>query len=180
MSGSGMIPYGGANTTPEFYRAHVAPLVHAPPPQAPSLWDVYRKLKEPEVSTPTQVAVKGLRHSGESAIVGALLGFAHGEFGTLDLQGKYPIDGIAAVLLYAMSVRDAGKPESLSSDFAAASQACTTTLLYRKTREWREKSKNETAASRNEPPIAARSSSPDPIAEAGRRLININKKERTT
>jgi hypothetical protein len=158
-----------SNIPPELYRPAPA---QAPSPQAPSLWDVYRQLKEPVQSTPVQAAVTGLRHNAEGGLVGFILGLIHGEFGTLDIKGKYPVDGIAAVLLYAASVRDAGRPDGLGSDFRALSQSCTTTLLYRKGREWREKAKTPT----KDTPILGRSTSVDPIAEAGKRLLKEEEK----
>jgi hypothetical protein len=172
---NGMIPYNHQNTTPEFYRQHVSPIVNGqqPAPQRASSWlDVYRTMKEPEVASPTVSAVTGLRHNAEGGAVGAILGFIQGEFGTLDIRGKYPVDGIAALLLYAMSVRDAGKPDGFASDLRALSQSCTTILTYRKTREWREKSK----VSSKDTPILARSTSVDPITEAGKRLLKKEEK----
>jgi hypothetical protein len=153
-----------SNIPPEFYRPAPSP---SPVPQAPSLWDVYTKLKTPEPASQVQSAVTGLRHNAEGALVGALLGFIHGEFGSLDVRGKYPIDGIGAALLYAMSIRDAGKPEGYASDLRALSEACTATLLYRKTREWR-----EAKSSLKDNPVLGRSKLVDPIAEAGKRLLN--------
>lgn len=167
MTNGAMSLYNVTHTSPDFYRQH-APL--APPQQSqatPSGWlDFYRKIKEPEVVTPVQSAVTGLRHNGEGAIVGGLLGLVHGEFGTLDIRGKYPVDGIAALLLYALSIRDSGKPDGLASDFRALSQSCTTTLFYRKAREWRERAK----ASGKGDVVPSRSTSVDPIIAAANRL----------
>lgn len=177
-----------SNIPPELYR----PSVPTPPslPLAPSLWDVYRQLKEPEKATPVQSAVTGLRHNAEGGFVGAILGFIHGEFGTLDVRGKYPVDGIAAALLYAMSVRDSNKPDGYASDLRALSVACTTTVLYRKTREWREQANrpsghHEACSSAKDTPILGRSTSAtpgnsqrtiDPITEAGKRLLREQEK----
>jgi len=139
-------------------------MVPALPPK-PSVWDVYRQLREPEPQhTPMQSAVTGLRHNAEGGVVGGILGLIHGEFGSLDIQGKYPVDGIAALVLYALSVRDAGKPEGFASDLRAMSQSCTTTLLYRKAREWRENAKKP----RTEQTQSSAPAFRDPIVEAGR------------
>lgn len=166
MTNGAISLYNTSHTSPDFYRQH-APIVQQQPQATPSGWlDFYRKFKEPEPSSPVQSAVTGLRHNGEGAIVGALLGLAHGEFGSLDIRGKYPVDGIAALLLYALSVRDSGKPDGLAADFRALSQSCTTTLLYRKTREWRERAKTSGKGET----VPSRSTSVDPIIEAANRL----------
>jgi len=111
-------------------------------PVKPSgLWDWYKSLQEPKAPSPLESAVTGLRHNAEGAAVGAILGFVDGEFGGLDLGGLYPIDGIAAVLLYLASIRDAGKADGFAGDLRAIAQSCTTTFSYRKTKEWRENRK---------------------------------------
>jgi len=112
------------------------------PAKPTGLWDWYKALQEPnKTPSPFESAVSGLRHNAEGAAIGAILGFVDGEFGGLDLGGKYPVDGIAAAALYLLSIRDAGKAEGFAGDLRAMSQSCTTTLLYRKTKEWRENQK---------------------------------------
>jgi hypothetical protein len=112
-------------------------------PKPSGLWDWYKSLQEPsKTPSPLESAVAGLRHNAEGAAVGAILGFVDAEFGGLDLAGQYPVDGIAAVALYLLSIRDAGKSEGFAGDLRAISQSCTTTLLYRKTKEWRENQKD--------------------------------------
>ena len=122
-----------------------------------SLWEWYKELRAPEQPGPMQSAVTGLRHTAEGAAVGAILGFVDGELGTLDIQGRYPIDGIAAALTYLLSIRDAGKPDGFASDLRAISQSCTTTFAYRKTKAWRETARGITHITipRNTDPILA-------------------------
>jgi hypothetical protein len=118
-------------------------VVSQPEPPKPSLWDWYRQLNAPppEVPSPVQSAVTGLRHNAEGMAIGALLGFLDAECGGLDIRGKYPVDGIAAGILYALSIRDASKPDGFASDLRALSQSCSTVMLYRKTKAWRESKK---------------------------------------
>ena len=129
-----------------------------PPPavaeKRPSLWDWYKTLQEPQPPGPMESAVQGLRHNAEGAAVGAVLGFVDGEFG-LDIQGKYPIDGILAFLLYLWSVRDAGKPDGFASDLRALSQSCSTVFTFRKTKDWREGVKSKTIPRNSDPILAA-------------------------
>lgn len=80
-----------------------------------------------------QSAMTGLRHNAEGAAIGALLGFIEAKLGSLDIRGKYPVDGIMAVVLYLLSIRDAGN--GLTSDIRAVSQSLTTITFYRKVKE---------------------------------------------
>lgn len=108
-------------------------------PAKPSVWQAYRELIAPtqpaQSESRMQSAMTGLRHNAEGAAIGALLGFIEAKLGSLDLGGKYPVDGIAAFLLYALSIRDAGSPNGLSSDIRAVSQSLTTVAFYRKVKE---------------------------------------------
>lgn len=139
----------------------VIPWNTTPPPPAepkPSMWEWYKSLQGPQQPTPMESAVTGLRHNAEGLAVGAVLGFVKGEFGTLDIQGRFPVDGIAAFLLYLMSIRDAGKPDGFASDLRALSQSCSTIFAFRKAEEWREASKGLNPSSnipRNIDPIKA-------------------------
>lgn len=122
----------------------VIPWNNTPPQPAepkPSMWEWYKSLQGPQQPTPMESAVTGLRQNAEGIAVGAILGFIKGEFGTLDIQSRYPIDGIAAFLLYLASIRDAGKPDGFASDLRALSQSCSTIFAYRKVEAWRESSK---------------------------------------
>lgn len=104
----------------------------------PSVWQTYRDLLVPSTAptpTPIQSAIVGLRHNAEGAAIGALLGYLEGKLGSLDVRGKYPVDGIAAFLLYLLSIRDAGKPDGFASDVRAISQSLTTIAFYRKVKE---------------------------------------------
>jgi len=91
--------------------------------------------------------------------IGALLGFLDAECGGLDIRGKYPVDGIAAAVLYGLSIRDAAKPDGFASDLRALSQSCSTVLFYRKTKAWREAKKgipeNTSTTPRHADPIVA-------------------------
>jgi hypothetical protein len=89
-----------------------------------------------EQNSPLQSAVAGVRHNLESALVGSLLGLIHGKLGTLDIAGKYPADGIAALVLYILSVREAGKPDGFAADLRTMSQSCTSVAFFRKTDAW--------------------------------------------
>jgi hypothetical protein len=111
---------------------------YAPPPPPPSVWQTYRQVlaANQEQNTPLQSAVAGVRHNLESALVGALLGAIHGKLGTLDIAGKYPADGIAALVLYVLSVREAGKPDGFAADLRTMSQSCTSVAFFRKTDAW--------------------------------------------
>lgn len=124
-----------------------------PEEKRPSLWEWYKSLQEPQQKSPLESAVTGLRHNAEGAGVGAILGFIDAEFG-LDIQGKYPIDGALAFLLYLWSIRDSGKAEGFASDLRALSQSCSTVFFFRKTKEWRE-GKRIKAIPRNSDPILA-------------------------
>lgn len=165
----GITPY--QHTWPSAPAPNVLPqpsqVVVSPPN---SLWDFYRKLKEPDpIQSPTQSAIGGLRNNAEGALVGAVLGFIHGEFGSLDIAGKYPADGIGAALLYAMSVKDAGKPGGFSSDLSTMSSQCSAIFLYRKIREMRERTKS--GGSKTTPT----SGHEDNITKAGKRLLEEEK-----
>lgn len=119
----------------EPYRSYAPPVQYSPPPQQrPSVWETYRGAIVPYTQpvSPLQSLTTGLRHNGEGAAIGALLGAANRYFGTLDIAGKYPADGILALLFLALSVNESGKPNGFSSDFLALSQSCTTILSYRK------------------------------------------------
>jgi hypothetical protein len=144
---SGLVPWArGQAYAPTFaqlvpYRQEVNP----PSPTAPpSLREWWRELKgeTPEVSGHVQSAVVGLRQNAEGAAIGALLAFVDTDLGGLDLGGRVPLDWAAAALFYALSIQDAGKADSLSSDFRAMGQSCTTIAMYRMIHKWRESSKN--------------------------------------
>lgn len=102
------------------------------------MWQQYREVLAPPVEKPGHLhsAITGLRFNLESAAVGALLGAIHGKIGTLDIAGKYPVDGIAAFLLYLLSVKEAGTQDGFSQDLRALSQACTSIAMFRKTNDW--------------------------------------------
>lgn len=145
---NGIVQWGRAQggAPPTF--AHLVPYrqeVQAPSPTAPdSLRSWWRELKGAEPSekdNAIQSAVVGLRHNAESAALGALLAFIDTDLGGLDLAGRVPLDWAGAALFYALSINDAGKADSLSSDFRAMGQSCTTVAMYRMVHKWRESSK---------------------------------------
>jgi hypothetical protein len=141
-------------------------------PAGTSVWQTYRELIAPSptpVQTPMQSAVTGLRHNAEGAVVGAVLGYLEGKLGTLDIGGKYPVDGIAAFLLYLLSIRDAGKPDGFASDVRAVSQSLTTIAFYRKVKEAASPSTVEDKDNmpRHKGPV---STSKDPILAAAEKL----------
>ncbi len=104
------------------------------------MWQTYRQVlaQNQQESGPLQSAVSGVRGNLESAFVGAILGLIQGKLGTLDVAGKYPADGIAALVLYILSVREAGKPDGFAQDLRTMSQSCTAVATFRKTAEWAE------------------------------------------
>lgn len=154
---AGLVPWTGGYMPSPFPVPN--PIVPAPSPP-PSLRDWWRELREETTPQTTRVqsAVVGLRHNGESAMMGAILALIDTELGGLDLGGRIPLDWAGAVLFYALSVRDAGAPEGLSSDFRALGQSCTTVAMYRMVHKWREGQKV----------IPQNRSSKDPILTAGK------------
>jgi hypothetical protein len=117
---------------PAPYPQHLQPYGQ---PVKPSVWDTYRGMFTPPQqanTTPVESAVTGLRHVGEGAAIAALLAFAQRQFGTLDVRGKYPVDGILAGLAFAMSVKEASKPNGYAADLRAISQSAATIYTYRK------------------------------------------------
>ena len=141
--------------------------IYAPQPQVivqqkPSLWESYRQAILPAQTEPVssiQSAVAGLRGNLESAAIAAILGTIHGRFGTLDIAGKYPVDAILGAFLYALSVKDSGKPDGFATDLRNLSQACTSVAVFRKTSEW---SKPKTDSS---PDMSRHKTESDPLIE---------------
>lgn len=137
-------------------------VVAGQPERKSGLYEFYRSILPAEPpATPVRSAMTGLRANAEGGAIGALLALVDTDFGGLDFQGRYPIDGIAAVVLYALSIRDADKPDGLAVDFRNASAACTTVALYRNVKAWRENAKAAKASptavhgARNEDPLIA-------------------------
>lgn len=134
------------------------------PPTAPlSFRDWWRELHAevpPELPTPVQSAVIGLRQNAEGAVIGALLAFIDTDLGGLDLGGRIPIDWAGAALFYALSIQGAGKPDSLSSDYRAMGQSCTSVAMYRTVHKWRE---SKSGIPQNIPQLTG-----DPVLKAGK------------
>jgi len=112
-----------------------------------------------EPPSPVQSAVIGLRQNAEGAAIGALLAFIDTDLGGLDLGGRIPLDWAGAALFYALSIQGAGKPDSLSLDYRAMGQSCTSVAMYRTVRKWRESKKG---IPRNTPQLTG-----DPVLAAG-------------
>ncbi len=159
MAETGLAPYARA-----YQQSGLAyPVTYQPVPKPPSVWDAYRQVLAPsEPGSHLHSAVTGVRHTLESGFVGALLGLVHGKFG-LDIAGRYPVDGIAAAVLLALSVREAGKPDGYAADLRAMSQACTSVAFFRKTSDWA-KPKSETVTSTD-----MSGHSPDPLMAAAKK-----------
>jgi hypothetical protein len=75
-------------------------------------------------------------------VVGALLALVDTDLGGLDLGGRIPLDWVGAALFYALSIQDAGKQDSLSLDYRAMGQSCTSIAMYRTIHKWRESKKS--------------------------------------
>lgn len=135
----------------------------APPTAPPSLRDWWRELRgevPAEAPGPVQSAVIGLRQNAEGAAIGALLAFIDTDLGGLDLGGRIPLDWAGAAFFYALSIQGAGKPDSLSADYRAMSQSCTSVAMYRTVHDWREAKKG---IPRNMPQLTG-----DPVLAAGK------------
>jgi hypothetical protein len=91
-----------------------------------------------------------------------LLGLIQGKLGTLDINGKYPADGIAAAALLALSVMQTGKGDGISADLRAMSQSCTTIAFFRKASQW--------AATPESTPKSVMSGHTDPLLKAAEQL----------
>lgn len=160
--------YGQAIARPT-YPAPAAPQYYEQ--RAPTVWQTYRSMLAPPSAptSPMESAVTGLRHNGEAMAMAALLAFAQRQFGTLDVRGKYPVDGILAALLFALSVKDAGKPDGYASDLRALSQSCSSVFVYRKVLgDEGRAAATSTAATGTATAAPIRANSKDPILEAAR------------
>lgn len=154
---SGIVPWAGRAT----YAPSFAPSVPTAPVSAqPSLRDWWRELQAQEEKSPpttrVESAVMGLRHHGESAVMGALLALVDTDLGGLDLGGRVPLDWVGAALFYILSIRD--KEEGIASDLRAMGQSCTTVAMYRMVQKWRCAQKS----------IPQNKTSKDPVFNAGK------------
>lgn len=153
---SSIVPWAGGMYAPPFSSNTPAPPVA---PQPSTLRDWWKELQqESRQETRVQSAVVGLRHNGESAAMGAILAFIDTDLGGLDLGGRVPLDWLGAAVFYALSVRDTGKEDGISSDFRALGQSCTTVAMYRMVQKWRTAQKS---IPRNKTPK-------DPVLTAGK------------
>jgi hypothetical protein len=166
---SGLVPWTyGHSAFAQSPNVAIAPYQHnsnlAPvPTAAPSLREWWRELRGEnaiEPAGPVQSAVVGLRQNAEGAAIGALLAFIDTDLGGLDLGGRIPLDWAGAALFYALSIQGAGKPDSLSGDYRAMGQSCTSVAMYRTVHEWREAKKG---IPRNTPQLTG-----DPVLRAGK------------
>jgi len=165
-----MSAVGGASPyVAEPLSAHYAALtaqVH-PPPAAPvtassalssivkpsSIGDWYGKLqetirpvREQQAAGHFDSAVTGMRQNAEGAAMAALLAFIDTDMGGLDFGGRIPLDWLAAIACYLLSIRDAGKPDGYASDLRALGQSATAVATYRTVHRWREARKAVAAA----------------------------------
>jgi hypothetical protein len=133
-------------------------------PTVPSFRDWWRELRETTIvadpPSPVQSAIVGLRQNAEAGVVGALLALIDTDLGGLDLGGRIPIDWVGAALFYALSIQDAGKHDSLSLDYRAMGQSCTSVATYRMVHKWRESKKG---IPQNTPQMSG-----DPVLAAGK------------
>ena len=109
----------------------------------PSLRDWWKEMREQSIepASPVRSAVVGLRQNAEGAAIGALLAFIDSDLGGLDLGGRIPIDWVGAALFYALSIQGSNKQDSLSMDYRAMGQSCTSIAMYRMVHKWREAKK---------------------------------------
>ncbi len=147
---------------------NIVPYVQEQQPNTPvipvptSLRDWWREFQgvTPPTNSPVQSAVMGLRHNAEAGAVGAILALIDTDLGGLDLAGRIPIDWVGAALFYILSLQGSDKPDSLSSDYRAMGQSCTTIATYRMVHRWRELKKG---IPRNMPQLSG-----DPVLAAGK------------
>jgi hypothetical protein len=147
--------------------------VSPPTPQASvgSLRDWWREMRGEPVPKPpsrTESAVVGLRHNGESAVMGALLAIIDTDLGGLDFAGRVPLDWVGSAAFFALSVKDADKPDGLASDYRALGQACTSVAMYRMIHKWREAAKDAKIPLSAVQGIPQNKLSGDPVLDAGR------------
>jgi hypothetical protein len=132
---SGLVPWAGGGA---YLPSPVSTVSVTPVPQSGlrEWWKELQKEVTPQESR-MQSAVVGIRHNGESAAMGAVLAFIDTDLGGLDLGGRIPLDWVGAALFYALSIRDTGKEDGISSDFRALGQSCTTVAMFRMVQRWR-------------------------------------------
>lgn len=111
----------------------------------------------------------------EASIVGALLGLSDAQFGGLDIQGKYPVDGIIALLALLSSlglVSLSDDPHHWSRDVARhvgnVGTSTNAVFTYRKLKAWREG--NKTSSETRKAVSAGVERSSDPIVATAKNL----------
>jgi len=160
MNLSGLIPYVAPSPTPE---APPAPApTPAPPPRPGSIGQWYAELQAQTQEPPKRAsgfdsAISGLRQNAEGAAMAALLAFIDTDLGGLDLGGRLPLDWVAAVGLYALSIRDAHKPDGFALDLRALGQSATSIATYRMVHKWRTAQKALRAPAVSQKPMNAES-----------------------
>lgn len=126
----------------------------------PTLWQLYRSLRPAEEpSNPIRSGIAALRQGSESAATAGLLGWLDGRFG-LDLQGKYPLDGILAAAGLSASLFSTG-PEGYSQEYRNIGSSALSVFAYRKMKAWEESRKTL-------PNVLHSGNTEDPILRAGR------------
>ena len=146
---SGLVPWSRGPQYPSALSSALVPyrqnndLFPAPTPPN-SLRDWWKEIRNEGLTEPpshVQSAVIGLRQNAEGAAIGALLAFIDTDLGGLDIGGRIPLDWVGAALFYALSIQGSGKPDSLSLDYRAMGQSCTSVAMYRTVHQWRESKK---------------------------------------
>lgn len=86
-----------------------------------------------QVGSVAHAGMHAVRTSGESVVVGGLLGAAHSELKTgLDVK-KVPMDGVAGLVAAIASVAVADGPDGVSADARNVAGSCFSVLSFRKT-----------------------------------------------
>jgi hypothetical protein len=108
-------------------------------------------------------AINLVRSEGEAALAGLLMAWLEDKNGSLDVKGKYPIDGIGSAVFGLLSLWLSKNPDGLSVDARNLSTALTGIYFYRNY----SKMKRVVAQGSTEPAVSSE------IASDDDRLVNI-------
>ena len=138
---------------------------YLPPARPPTVWETYRQalLPKPEQPSFVQNAVVTVRQDLECAALAALLGYVHGKTGTLDIGGKYPIDGALALVLRAAAAFTSNE-SGVSADLKELSRTAGVITIFRKASDFAERKDSKT-------PATGSKTDEDPLIAAGRKLF---------
>lgn len=138
--------------------------LYSPPPKPPTVWETYRQalLPRPEQPSFVQNAVVTVRQDLECAALAALLGYVHGKTGTLDIGGKYPVDGAIALVLRTLSAF-ATSESGVSADLKELSRAAGVITMFRKASDFAQSKPKPQATSSGKP-------NEDPLMAAAEKL----------